>query len=358
MKKILIIEDEVSLRKGIAEILTFEGYEVKEADNGKDGVILALKYLPDLILCDIMMPEMDGREVVKQLNSNENTKFIPFIFMTALAEKSDFRLGMALGADDYISKPFLREDLLKAVEKRLEKSANIKKKNKDDLDDLRKRILTHVPHELLTPLNGIIGFSEFMAENAASMDAEEVIDLSNSIHESGERLLDVIKHYFIYIQLVSKKKSDYPKNELLHSNEIIKEISAEIGLNNSRLDDLCFKLQDLPCLMGEDEFAILIKELVENAFKFSSTGEKVTISSKSEDGFFELTVHNFGRIFPQNSMEKIGAFIQFDRNIYEQQGSGLGLIICKIILDNFDCLLIIDSNINDGTTITIKFPEK
>lgn len=120
-KKILIIEDQLEVRENIEELLQLSNYETIVAANGKEGVKSALKHLPNLILCDIMMPEMDGFEVLYLLGKNPDTASIPFIFLTAKAEKSDFRKGMNLGADDYITKPFEEMELLDAVERRLNK---------------------------------------------------------------------------------------------------------------------------------------------------------------------------------------------------------------------------------------------
>lgn len=119
--KVLIIEDNNDIRESTAEILELAGYEVKEADNGKTGVELAQQYQPDLILCDIMMPELDGYGVLYLLNKNPQTAATPFIFLTAKAERLDFRKGMEMGADDYLTKPFDDIELLNAIESRLGK---------------------------------------------------------------------------------------------------------------------------------------------------------------------------------------------------------------------------------------------
>ncbi len=129
MSKILIIEDNVDVQENIAEILELSNYEVISADNGKEGIEKAFSELPDLIICDIMMPELDGFGVLKILSRDLRTRDIPFIFLTAKVEKVDFRKGMGLGADDYITKPFEDTDLLDAIEMRLNK---------------RKRLLTHI----------------------------------------------------------------------------------------------------------------------------------------------------------------------------------------------------------------------
>lgn len=127
MKKILVIEDNLEVRENLAEILELSGYEVATAENGKIGVQEARSVKPDLILCDVMMPELDGFGVLRILDQNPKTADIPFVFLTAKAEKDDFRKGMNLGADDYITKPFDDVELLDAIEMRLKKSERIKK---------------------------------------------------------------------------------------------------------------------------------------------------------------------------------------------------------------------------------------
>lgn len=134
--KILVIEDNFEVRDNICEILELSGYEVFGTENGKRGVEMALKNTPDLILCDVMMPELDGFGVLKILNKNAHTYDIPFIFLTAKTEKEDIRKGMGLGADDYITKPFDDSELLEAIEMRLKKLHRIRKLKADGQESL------------------------------------------------------------------------------------------------------------------------------------------------------------------------------------------------------------------------------
>jgi DNA-binding response OmpR family regulator len=140
MKKILLIEDNPEVRENTQEILTLANYDVLAAENGKVGVELAQKEKPDLIICDIMMPELDGYGVLHILSKNEQTANIPFIFLTAKTEKSDIRKGMNLGADDYLTKPFDDTDLLNAIEARLRKNAMIQKQYDVSLEGLENFI--------------------------------------------------------------------------------------------------------------------------------------------------------------------------------------------------------------------------
>lgn len=139
-KTILIIEDSNDIRENVIEILTLAGYNVYDADNGKAGVELAIKHQPDVILCDIMMPELNGHGVLYMLNNNPATANIPFIFLTAKAERNDVRKGMEMGADDYLTKPFDDLELLKAIETRLHKKETQQNFYSEPLDKLNRVI--------------------------------------------------------------------------------------------------------------------------------------------------------------------------------------------------------------------------
>ncbi len=148
MKTILLIEDDTALRENTAELLELSDYKVNTAPNGKIGIEKAKSDIPDIIICDIMMPEMDGYEVLRNLAQKEETKYIPFIFLSAKTEPKEVRKGMNLGADDYLTKPYDEEDLLNAIESRLAKSIILKEsqaskapkaeKKEDDLRNLNE----------------------------------------------------------------------------------------------------------------------------------------------------------------------------------------------------------------------------
>ena len=149
MKKILLIEDNDDIRENTAEILELSNYKVFVAENSKIGVEKAMEYTPDLIVCDIMMPGLDGYGVLHAVHKNEAIKNTPFIFLTAKTERSDFRKGMELGADDYITKPFEGIELLNAVESRLKKIELLKSELSPELEGLQNPIETSVGNNTL-----------------------------------------------------------------------------------------------------------------------------------------------------------------------------------------------------------------
>ncbi|WP_404786080.1 response regulator transcription factor [Altericista sp. CCNU0014] len=127
MTKILVIEDEVSVRENLVDLLEANDYEAICAENGYIGAIWASEHIPDLIICDVMMPEVNGHEVLEALRQSPTTAMIPFIFLTAMSDTKSIRKGMELGADDYLTKPFESIDLLKSVEIKLKKKADLEK---------------------------------------------------------------------------------------------------------------------------------------------------------------------------------------------------------------------------------------
>ena len=180
-KKIVLIEDDVMLGQNLTEMLTQEGFEVKFAHTAQEGIELIRKILPDRIISDILLPEFDGFELKKVLNKDPLTSLIPFIFLTAKASKSEIRQGMDLGADDYLTKPLAKEDLLNSINSRLYKSDIFEKHS----IELRKSIAMALPHEFNNPLTSILGYSELimdLEENTKLVSVNDIISYAKGIN--------------------------------------------------------------------------------------------------------------------------------------------------------------------------------
>lgn len=357
MKKILVIEDEDSLRNDIVDILKFEGFEVYNAENGKLGIQLALKKLPDLILCDVMMPEVDGYGVLKELRANNSTKITPFVFITALAERENIRSGMELGADDYITKPFDREELLNAINSRLKKSNDVIEHSEKILSELKLNLIHTLPHELRTPLNGIIGFGQILMDNPDSLEPNIIEEYGKNIYNSGMRLYRLIQNYLLYAELELNKFNVAHEDELIDADYIFKSAAEKSARKNSRFHDLIVQTESSQVSLGAKELDKIVEEITDNAFKFSNSGSKVICNCFTNDKELIIEVKDTGRGISESDLKKIGAYMQFDRLHYEQQGSGLGLIISKKITELYGGDFRIESTLGLGTTVTIKFPK-
>ncbi len=200
MKTVLLIEDDLALRENTAELLELSNYSILTAPNGKVGIELARGKKPDIIVCDIMMPEVDGYGVLEELSGNDSTKHIPFIFLSAKTEHKEIRKGMDLGADDYLTKPFEEEDLISAIESRLAKAQILKtmleaKPNKETSQDSM-----HTLHQL----------KNFFDDNGEI----STYDKGESIYPEGDHSNKI---YLILKGVVKCHKMDEEGKELITS---------------------------------------------------------------------------------------------------------------------------------------------
>src|SRR6266550_5522604 len=318
MKRILVIDDEEWLREMVHLALSQKGYEVVEAANGAIGIEVARKELPDLILCDVNMEKMDGYRTLSSMRSEPATASIPFILMTGLADNAGMRHGMELGADDYLPKPFTIEALYAAVEARLKKATALRHEAEKKLADLRDNISMMLPHEMRTPLNGILAFGEILASEAATLPAEEVADMGRSIHDSGKRLERSIENFLIYSQLELLRADPQKVNALrlkrTESPAAVIERHARTQAELARRPaDLALDLGDKPVPISEEYLGKIIDELVQNAFKFSSAGTTVKVALGDLPNGLALTIADQGRGFSTEQITKVGAYMQFDR---------------------------------------------
>ena len=360
VKKVLIIDDTEEVRMLISESLKLYGFDILLAEDGLKGTELAKEHLPDLIICDIRMPKKDGYETLTGLRDDEVTATIPFIFLSGASEKIDMRKGMELGADDYLTKPFTHKELMAAVNARLEKQADFQRQSEKKLDELRGNITMALPHELRTPLNGILGLASLMIDDHSTMPAAEVLESAKFIHESALRLHRLIENFLVYsqIQLMATKSEKIDTSgaiDPIPAHQIIPELARPIAKRYKREADLDMHLANASLLIPPDNFRKIIEELVENAFKFSETGKPVHIISEISNSTYHITIADHGRGMTPEQIGRIGPHIQFDRKTYEQQGSGLGLIIAKRLTELLGGQFSIHSKFGVETTVKVSF---
>lgn len=360
--KILVIEDADALRRDIIEMLSFEGYSVSGAANGILGIKAARENRPDLIICDIMMPELDGFGVLNELQKDGAGTTVPFIFLTAKTDKTDIRHGMESGADDYLTKPFTAAELIGSVKRRFEKVFEIKERAAESLNDLRDNIILALPHELRTPLTGILGFSDILVTDCAEMKPEKIAEMAHYIFTSAQRLYRLTENYLVYAQL-AVMRTDVERLETIRSfttpepSTIIENAALSRAQQYDRTNDLIVDLEnDVSVKILEDNLKKIIEELTDNAFKFSQPNTPVRIEGRFENQHYVIRVMDQGRGMTRNHLEKMGAFMQFGRKMHEQQGSGFGLAIAKASTEIHGGSLDIESIEGKQTTVTVSLP--
>ncbi len=359
--RILVIDDEPFFREATALALQRKGYQTHEASDGLDGAEIARRVLPDLIICDVNMERMDGYALLENLRQDPATATIPFILMTGMSDAAGMRRGMELGADDYLPKPFTGPQLFSAVRARLDKQQVLKETAEKKLSDLRSNLSLALPHEMITPLNGIYGLAQLLATDAANMTPEEIADYGQTILQSAERLHRTVQNFLLFGQL-EMQASDGDTIRVLRqkitpgATPLIEARAQHFAENAGRSPDLLLRLEDTPVAIGQDLFTKLVDELIDNAFKFSPTGTQVTITTRPADGHFHLIVADRGPGLTPAQIAAIGAYSQFNREQREQQGSGLGLAIARRIAELHGGSLAIDCLPDSGTSVTVTLP--
>jgi len=359
MTSILVIEDEELIRESIEDLLLAEGFEVITAENGEQGLDLAIQKQPHLIICDVMMPILNGYEVLEKIRQDKELSTVPFLFLTSLVDRRSSRKGMNMGADDYLEKPSTKEELLNAIAVCLEKQKAIEKRVTAKMESLRSSITLSLPHELQTPLAGIMGLSELMMMQKEEIDVSEVYEYAEAIHNSSKRLHRLIQNYLLYSKLLllrsqgqQKFISDYPTD----SQIVIRSICDRKAIECDRLDDLEIDLVDIELNISSEDLIKIIEELIDNAFKYSTTGTKVSLNSQIVNSQWMLTIEDRGRGMSKEQIADIGAYMQFDRQRYEQQGMGLGLVIARTLIEFYGGTIKVQSQEKLGTKMAIVIP--
>lgn len=362
MRKILVVEDAHSLRKDIVEMLGFEGYYAVGAENGLIGVERARELLPDLIICDIMMPGLDGYGVLAELRRDAVTATIPFIFLTARTHRVDVRQGMELGADDFLTKPFHAAELLATVRARMAKHALVTRASEQRLDELRGNIMMALPHELRTPLNVMLGFSDLLMNDSSGMDAARVSEMARHINSAALRMYRLLENFLVYAQteIVLSDHAQiegFRKRYTIYPHTVIGQHAAQKARQCERAADLELELDAVDALAMSEEFIKkVVEELVDNACKFSDVSTPIHVSGKVEGSRYALRVSDRGRGMTPEQIARVGAYMQFERRIYEQQGTGLGLIICKRLAEIHNGAFDIESVPGEWLTVTVQLP--
>ncbi len=316
--RILIIEDDIELRENLKEILEYKNFEILTADDGKSALKILENTMVDLIISDILMPNLDGLGILSEIKLLKGFENTPFILLTGKASREDQRYGFEQGADDYLIKPVSAEVLLNAVIASLEKK-NIREnwaKNKLETGLKEDRKITF--HEFRTPLAGVNSIFELMELLLDNFDKEEFYKLIQTGKESVNRISNTLNKLAIFNRLdhVVPRVSNF-----IFDIELLKKIC---GKKFNKLELFSWD-SDILVSFDLDQFNIIINELVENAIKFSPLESPIYVAL--QDSVF--CISNYQKNHQDVGAFEPKAFSQINRMNIEQQGLGIGLYICK-----------------------------
>jgi len=288
MHRILIIEDERAIRKQIAQVLRLEGFETLEAENGRLGAATAMASPPDLIICDIMMPDLDGFGVLQFLRDDPRTAMIPFIFLTALVAVDDRRHGMEAGADDYITKPYKPAALIGSVRRRLEKRNCQIEESRLRAEEVSLAVAASVPSEILETLERITTVTNLLALKYAGADSQ-VAAMHQSVVQESVRLRRMMRRLHLYAQLPQLYANRFAlaaTGQRMPAGAVIERVAREVVRSWKREKDFVFLSEPVDLPLGEEYLVLLVEELVDNACKFSMPGTAIGVKGHSENAFW------------------------------------------------------------------------
>ncbi|MEM1126740.1 MAG: hybrid sensor histidine kinase/response regulator [Bacteroidota bacterium] len=359
---ILVIEDDPRLLDNVVDLLDLHGYKTLSALHGQQGLELARTHQPDLILCDVMMPEMNGYAVLEALRGDAATATVPFVFLTALSERSGQRYGMELGADDYLTKPFVETELLQSVEARLKRKQALALQQERAVDRFRNRLAQVVPHELRTPLTAIRGCTDLLLLDWHEMEPEVIHEMLSSIGEASLRLERLVDNYSLYVQ-VQLALADPEASTWFQAthrgpvDQVAGQVARACARCHDRLADLHLDVAPGPVQMPESHQRKLLEEVIGNAFKFSPAGTPVTITGQAVEASYELLIADQGSGMTAQQLAQTGhAFTQFERAQWEQRGLGLGLALAHSLAEIYAGRLNVQSQSGAGTTVRLVLP--
>jgi len=337
-EQILIVEDDLAMSTGIRDVLDMAGYKVQLAENGREALRVLTRFRPDLIISDIMMPEMDGFELLEEVRRRPNWAVIPFIFLTAKGQRTDIRAGKQLGADDYLVKSVDLDDLLVVVRAKLDRAIVLKQQALKEMENLKNTILNMLSHEFRTPLTYITGYVDLMQEG--NWSAEDLQKFLSRIKGGSARLNRLVEDFLLLVRFeTDDARQAYlmdkrPFNGWVHLINRVFESLRDAA--TPRGVELVVEIAPEPPLVDAHENYLenALHRLVDNAIKFSRNGGQVVVRVTADDRHVYIRVIDHGIGIPLLELPRMfDRFHQINRERMEQQGVGISLAIVKGIAE-------------------------
>jgi len=327
--KVLIIEDDELIRITLREILEIHRYDVTVASDGRAGVERVVQDRPDLVLCDVGLPKLDGYQVLEAVRNLPEGGDVPFIFLTARAGREDLRRGMQMGADDYLTKPFSEREVIEAIEARTRRQQPLRERLGRLLEERTQTARAEWSHELLTPLAGVEGGLALIEAEADHLSPQELRELLAMVRTSAERQRRLASKLVAYFQLQQTAPAAAGRETAEVAAHVIAAAEAAARAAG-READLCVECQSCELAVDPGELALAVQELVENACKFSPAGAGVHVGGRRTGTDYLIEVIDEGEGLSAADCDRVGPFVQIDRARREQQGLGLGVAIARL----------------------------
>lgn len=362
MARILVIEDDPMYREMVIEALTDEGYELISADDGEEGINKARAFVPDLVISDVVMEKADGYRVLATLRNEPSTASIPFIMMTGWSSKGGQRQGMALGADDYLSKPFNATELIESVTAQLKKTARTKSQIAKQTSVSETSVSSLLPAEIGYPLQTILGMGQILSKPQGELTPAEIQSAGQQIVWSAFRIQRAVDNFVLYNQLlhVEATPSETEALRLAHTSNfkaLVDTKALNMARSRGREADLVLNTHDGSLNVGQPYVERILDELLDNAFKFSSPGDRVELDCMFAPDRVGIAVTDHGRGMTDEQIKNVNAFVQFGHMTENRAGLGLGLAIARKIAFLHGGGVSIKSKLGEKTRVAVELKQ-
>lgn len=361
-EQILIVEDDLAMSSGIRDVLDMAGYRVQAAENGQEALQILEHFRPDLIISDIMMPEMDGFELLDQVRRRSEWAMIPFIFLTAKGQRTDILAGKKLGADDYLVKSVDLDDLLVVVRAKLDRAMVMRQQARVEMESLKNNILNMLSHEFRTPLTYITGYVDLLQEGGWSVDDLE--KFLARIKGGSQRLNRLVEDFLLLVRFETddaREAYELEKSPFTAWGSLInRTFSALREAADAQQVELQADIQpDVPPIIAHEGFVEnAVLRVVDNAIRFSRAGGgHALVRVQAAPPGVVVSIADDGIGIPAAELPRMfDKFHQVNREKMEQQGAGIGLAIVRGIVELHGGSVECQSQEAQGTTIILRFP--
>ncbi|MCC6954610.1 MAG: hybrid sensor histidine kinase/response regulator [Deltaproteobacteria bacterium] len=363
---VLVIDDSDQLLQVLDEVLTMQGFTVRTANSAQAAFDCLNSSRPDIILCDIMMPEIDGFRFHSEIKKNPEWCDIPFLFVSALSDPEEVRFGKQLGCDEYVTKPFDPIDLAATIRGKVAIAKIRQDKQKDSHERFRKRVIHTLSHEFRTPLVAINTGTELLLEQHEQLDPPRFERLLESIQRGGLRLQRLVEDFMTLQQIESGAAASIAQR--FKRNTSIRKV-VELAIENFRDQvrgeqcDIVFQQPEdaSPAMIAVYDVQVvnIIQRLISNALKFAGGAKPVVISMAVTNTTGSIFVRDFGPGLSEAiAQEACELFKQINRERIEQQGCGIGLSIsrCFASLNGGELHFSSPTDGGEGLQVELRFP--
>jgi len=361
---ILVVDDNPLIVNVLRSLLDSEHYQVYVSQDGTEALeVLGSKSI-DVIICDVMMPRMDGYALHDQVRGKPELSHIPFVFLTALSDQGEITKGKEVGADDYLVKPFDPRELLAVVKGKVQRARNIKNSSEEKYDSFRKRIIHTLSHEFRTPLVAINTGTELLIEQKESIDRKKTQNLLEAIRRGGQRLERLVTD-FMLLQQVEAGVAQRLFETRAAARNLSQVISEVLDAHSEFIKQEGFKVtfsdrsSNALVEIYEPHIKDILWRLIQNSIKFKESDFTIDIMLYRQSSEMVIEVRDRGvGIDPNKVKEAVDVFGQINRERLEQQGSGLGLAIASRYAAINQGRLEFDKRPGGGSVVSIILPIK